>query len=101
MKASTTKIVRNRVLAVLLGITLTASLAGAFAYWEMTYVQGQETCANCRAQRDVARRGPFWFRSEPRLRGAGSETCPEHDWVRTGCWSEDGSQGLYGPVPRR
>lgn len=92
---------RGRFLAVLLGLSLCAALIGGWIYWEQSYVDGQETCSVCGLHRDVDRRGPFWFRSEPyasRMTPEPLAACSEHTWVKGGCWREDGGFSRYAAV---
>lgn len=92
---------RDRFLAVLIGLALCAVLLGGSNYWMASYVDGQETCSACGLLRDVDRRGPIWFRSEPyasRMLAKPAASCPDHDWVKSGCWREDGSWIRYAAV---
>jgi hypothetical protein len=87
-------IVRNRILAVLLGITLGAGIIAALKVWPYAYEHGREMCARCHATRKVDRYGPFWFRSTPSV-PASAVVCDEHDWRRVGCWTSGHGVSCY------
>jgi len=80
---------------------MAAAFIGGLLYWNVSYVSGEETCAVCGMQRDVDRRGPLWFVSEPygtrfsaRADPRPAE-CKAHEWKRTGCWQEEGGFAYY------
>ena len=85
----------------LLGLSLCAAIVGGWIYWQESYVEGQETCNHCGLHRDVDRRGPFWFLSEPyasRMTPEPVAACSDHVWVRGGCWREGGVYAYLAPV---
>ena len=97
MRGTTSK----RILAVVLGLGLAGLALGTSAYWLRSYVHGREECSQCRWVRTVDRRGPFGWVSEPAspapsLRFPAAESpCSDHQWVRRGCWYEDGMIGCH------
>lgn len=82
----------------LLGSSLCAALVGGWIYWQESYVEGEESCTQCGLCRDVDRRGPFWFRSEPYaslMTPKPIAACSDHVWVKVGCWQQDGGWSRY------
>lgn len=89
---------RDRILAVCIGLALAVIVLGAEGYWQSSYVEGQEACTACERRRDVDRRGPFWFRSEPfavRSTPRPISACSGHSWVKVGCWRQDGGLAYH------
>ncbi len=93
---------KQRCLALLLGLGLSALIFGGFVYWHATRVSGIETCLKCGSERDIRRYGPLWIRSAPGpqlQRNSAGEVlalCSEHRWQRSGCWRvENGARACY------
>lgn len=92
---------RKRLAAVLLGSSLAVLPISGLAGWQASYVSGQETCTSCGLCRNVDRRGPLWFETEPfvppfsRRPDPLPTDCLAHHWTRSGCWIEGSSARKY------
>lgn len=97
---------RDRSLALAIGVVIAAAFLGAFVYWTLTYVHGTEACVLCDVERDVDRRGPFWMYSDPRpahrftTPAPNKAPCDEHTWQRVGCWVSGNWVACYGTARR-
>jgi hypothetical protein len=94
---------RQRMLATFIGLGIAAALVGGTAYWQRSFVHGEEACMQCGALRTVDRRGPFWTRSAPHWRplDVAVKECGVHEWCPIGCWEQDGGFSRYAAVPWR
>ena len=87
-------VVRNRILAILLGISLGVGVIAALRVLPYCYEHGREMCSRCHVTRKVDRYGPFWFRSTPSAPSSGI-VCDEHEWRRVGCWTSGHGVSCY------
>jgi tetratricopeptide (TPR) repeat protein len=82
--------VAKRLTAIALGLALAVLALGTGAYWLASYLHGEEICIRCGVERDVDRRGPITWRSDPRASPYSSDSslteCATHVWSRIGCW---------------